>query len=322
MDPSPPLLHIPEQAGGRDIPRVVAAVAISLTLVWLVTAAMQPLGWQRALPTWLSPGILIVLGYLILFALVRGLMNRQLRRQIEQLVQRSDRTEFAVRQVLAATRGRHAATVVRTLTLQLARRGWIEPTLLVSDKPLAVEPVFAHPFEPAPLDETDAAALQLLGVTTNDDAHSDAQTNRMLARFARTWRTGEGVSLTVVALLFLNSAWVAWQAGRPGPAFYLWLAILVMSLGRLFTGHSGSRALVLPAGLAVATQETPPWRVHASGYSLLGLYRIAGGRWMWASSDGYNVDSAFCTEREATLLIRAWQSPLEPPTAEEVTALA
>ncbi|MCH7925850.1 MAG: serine/threonine protein kinase, partial [Planctomycetes bacterium] len=192
-----------------------------------------------------------------------------------------------------------------------------------------IEPL-TFPFEPVPLDESDASFDELYRALGTDADHSGpenrpAQTPSAsllgVRRVRRNWilRGGGWFLLGVLTLIVVGSAWDAF-AGQP----LTWKSVLcagALAYYLLVPARSGSawrkQHLAVPGGLIVrkARWQRGTWKVHLfdSRDSVLCVHRAAKHKWRLTVADAETCESAEATKREIDLLLRAWLSPLPPP---------
>ena len=103
----------------------------------------------------------------------------------------------------------------------------------------------------------------------------------------------------------------------------LLVGALVLATGGAFTWRR--QWLLVPGGVVVRTTGFGwgHWRVrlYSRVRSVLYVGRISAVQWTIAVADGTRVETVRVTGAEATLLLRAWLSPLSPPPLERLTDL-
>ena len=103
----------------------------------------------------------------------------------------------------------------------------------------------------------------------------------------------------------------------------LLVGALVLATGGAFTWRR--QWLLVPGGVVVRTTGFGwgHWRVrlYSRVRSVLYVGRISAVQWTIAVADGTRVETVRVTGAEATLLLRAWLSPIEPPPPERLTDL-
>ncbi|MCH8148519.1 MAG: hypothetical protein IH987_11080 [Planctomycetes bacterium] len=201
-----------------------------------------------------------------------------------------------------------------------------------------IEPL-TFPFEPVPLDESDASFDELYHALGTDADHSGpenrpAQTPSAslsgVRRARRNWilRGGGWFLLGVLTLQLVYFAWEALHGQTLTWHFALPVGVLAYYL--LVPGRSGlawrKQHLAVPGGLIVrkARWQRGTWQVHLfdSRDSVLCVYREDKRKWRLTVADAETCESAEATKREIDLLLRAWLSPLPPLAVERLTDLA
>lgn len=233
---------------------------------------------------------------------------------------------------------------LNVLTRSLARSGrkGVTLRLCTSDFARPLRPL-AVPIEPLPLDESVPSVAQLGDANRNDfenpcgegEIHaSDADESRTPDEFDFRRRLKRNVMLQGgrwVFVLFLFSwtcfALEALLTWRITWTFVLWTAML----GSFAFGPGGRGAwsvaqqwLIVPGGLiARRSNRRGGWDVHLFNRrtGVLTAYRHTPSHWFISVADTEKNQTAIVTPTEATALLRAWLSPLEPPPPERLQEL-
>ena len=208
---------------------------------------------------------------------------------------------------------------------------------IAGDKHLRpIQPIDVY-FEPRPLDETaDTFADFVAAIDSPPDAPASQSNEHPVARSerlafsklnVRVRKAGGWFGLILGSIFFLRQAMDWIRFGRVNPMLMLWLVVMIGWLLRL-TGTS-LRAPVqwflVPGGIVsrALPRRAREWTVSLLDRrsSVLCVYRSTKHMWIAtvASQAGYWFSP--CTENEATLLLRAWLSPLPPPTLDKLSDL-
>lgn len=241
---------------------------------------------------------------------------RRLRR-VEQRQGLSDAPRFAaeaVRAVRALQPGDGVLLLLEKL-VAAGHRGWAFRAGEPADRTLIAP--YDVPFEPQPLSEVDSALL-----SGGEPSGSGA-----LRRVHRNIRVQGGWVL--VAIFGFNFAIAAWRA------IEIWqvtfdLVAWGLALGAMTLVPASARTrgelLVVPGGAVWrrASWRQRDWRLHVFDRrnSNLMVVRIWRQQWGAYIHDGDQSARAIVTKAEADFLLRAWLSPLEPPTSEQLSDLA
>ena len=192
-----------------------------------------------------------------------------------------------------------------------------------------------QPFEPIPLDESDPYFFELEKLGTEPENEQTWISRKVEERGAtRRMRRNlvlSGSWLFVVCFGFnvLLHAWDSWDVGRVTPKFVFFLTLFCMAVFGI--GGRGAWTFwrkwsLLPGGVVVenasvfraATTQRPFSRTG----SVLIVRQSKRGLWAAHIADATRSASAQVTEREATMLLRAWLSPVPEETTQRLIAAA
>jgi len=232
------------------------------------------------------------------------------------------------RRILEEDRGR------RRLARALLRAGHA-PVVLRSGwrRPDPITP-FDVAFEPLPIDETQPTVAELLSVapeprdatakpalSTAQDAAGDPGDRRLMRAIRRHIALSGGLFLYIfIGIMLLRAGLDAWGRRQFTPALALWSVVLAVRLGLpALTAGAPRQALVVPGGLLARLRGR--WRLmdarsgvlltHASGRSIRKvIVEHARGRM-----------TLTVTRKEEEFLLRAWTSPVPPPSEALIAAL-
>jgi len=212
------------------------------------------------------------------------------------------------------------------LTFRVASRKQLAP----------IDPINVQ-FEPRALDETDDTLESLVdaidsSTAANDSPHDGhpvarAERRAMKKISTRIRKAGGWVALLFGCLFFIRAMmrWIRFGSFDFGLVF--WLVIMAGWFLRLSGTSILSRTewFLVPAGVAVRTlvRGARAWNVELfhRASSVLCVYRGDRNLWTALIANSGNFCACACTQREATVLLRAWLSPLDPPTLDKLTDL-
>lgn len=248
-----------------------------------------------------------------------------------------------LREPMVGFRRLSSAWRMRRLATELARSPLRGITLRVCrpGEAKAVIP-FDAPFEPLPLDETDASVRAMLETRAlsrmtegprrgeiNAPGGRDVGATR--ARLRRAERLGSGIVRKAGAVLLVLFAVLAVQGPRVRLAAVIPLcvaAIIILPVAwrYWFAVRAARRCLVVPGGLVDlgGTRAEDGSRAHLFDRrrSVLIVRRTAtASYWEAVVADEARCVGFVATPAETMFLLRAWTSPLPPPTAEMVRGL-
>lgn len=205
---------------------------------------------------------------------------------------------------------------------------WSQRPTLPSEAPLTV------PFEPIPLDETSAAFYYLESQSSAEEGSSALQASDTVSAALRTRalkrafvQTGLWMGIVVWGLIFLGSAIECLRAGRISNNFLTRGALLVLMVAAPIISRARMANLwfLVPSGLVMRTTS---WRkkgviVHLfTRLNSVLLFRPARkGLWLLAVADNQEFGLGQVSEKEMNLLLRAWLSPIPPPSADRLIDL-
>lgn len=190
--------------------------------------------------------------------------------------------------------------------------------LYVEALPPPIEPLTVE-FEPCPISEIDASFRGI--ALSADEVNESDERSETRRRFRRAWRMG-GLWVNVYVLFqVVVQGFESWRAQWFTTRFLIFLAIFVALLVIQFTRVSpSSNILLIPGGLV---RRRPRWLSARTGLhvfdprtSVLIAHAHHGHQWAWTVADGQEQLSGLVTELEVRTLLRAWLSPIPPPTRE------
>lgn len=195
--------------------------------------------------------------------------------------------------------------------------------LYVDAFPVQIEPL-AVEFEPCPLNEVDASFRGI--ALSADEVNESDERSETRRRFRRAWRMGGLWVNFYVLFQVIVQAYESWQARWFTTRFLIFGSLLIVLLVVQFTRVApSSNLLLIPGGLL---RRRPRWLSAGSGMhifdprtSVLIAHLHHGHQWAWTVADAGEQASGLATELEIRTLLRAWLSPLRPPTREMLEGL-
>ena len=326
----------------RSLEHAVGQVLLTFlifALAFILIAGTQWLLWDRVSVAVQSVALIVVAVACFAVFLFR---THRVRRAFLSFVRHQIHGDISdlLQHIAVNNAGADPTWQIRTLAQELARAGRTNETIRVfSLKPPRFEVPYEVHFEPTLLNEADSG-FQLI-----ESMRFDALGNLSVTEPARGIRallttplmrnlTLAGGGLALVPLLLtivlnITSASVGFARGRPGSWQFLIpvvaaigivpLALLLRDVPQRF------RYFLIPGGLV--TRRASPGKsgsevtVFDRRGCVLGLCRGEGSRWNCQISDRDKSVMFHLTERESIVLLRAWLSPIPPPTVEKLVDL-
>jgi hypothetical protein len=200
-----------------------------------------------------------------------------------------------------------------------------------------VEPILL-PFEPRPLDEADLALLALAEAGTEDtagslpaaDCRSGCAGDQVFRTVRRRVRRSGGLFIACLSVLQVFSlAYQAHDFVQTGRVSAVWVALSVLALAILLgleaAVYRSREWLAVPGGLVMrkARLLRTRWQVLVFNQhnSVVCISPIVSSRWQLLVADGRKVHATAVTKSEAEFALRAWLSPLPPPSPDQLTDL-
>jgi len=315
---------------------LIVSIVMLVLLIWLifgVVNAVLPPGAAGWVTVWtvIAAIAMCVLGVL---ALVRGNSRRFVEATggVESTAALKDALTKRSSELLGCT----DTSQYKRLAQVLVNRGYAGLTLRISPEREAVRVVpLTVNFEPLPTDETHPAVASLLeeadgaALTRADRAASDADAAASAGRFRRWLAHNGGWVYLVVLIPLISEGFRSWANGAPTFAFLVVAASFWISLvGYFVTGGIGANALVVPGGLIAprrrgwgrASQE-PRLLARRECVLISVSLPISAMCVVYVADAGAQAVQFLMTRRELEFALRAWTSPLPPPSAEMVQGL-
>ena len=203
---------------------------------------------------------------------------------------------------------------------------WILP-------PPPSQPPLTVPFEPIPLDEANHAFHALeegdseLRNAMDPSARRLTRDELTIRRLRKTYLYSSGwVAMIVFGSLLIITGVVSLLSRKFEPMLIFFAFMLLMaSLPLLLGGAIGPAWLLVPGGLVLrkARKRKMATDVHLfrpAETSLL-IRPLNKRLWQMIVSDEIEFGIAKISDRELTMLLRAWRSPLPPPSPEKLVDL-
>lgn len=295
------------------------AIVVVLLVMTTVGVSVTMLAGPRVTIVACAALLILLLVSRVLFAGRRGPTGRFARRlrRVEQREGLADARRFAaegLRAVRALQPGDGVLLLLEKLVVA-GHRGWAFRAGEAADH-TPVEP-YDVPFEPQPLSEVDSALL----------AGGERPDGSALRRVHRNIRIQGGwLLVTIFGFNFVVAAWRAIETRQVTIDLVAWgLALGAMALVPA-SARTRGQLLAVPGGAVLRRTgwRQPNWRLHVFDRrtSNLMVVRIWRQQWGVYVHDGEQSARTLATKQEADFLLRAWLSPLEPPTLERLSDLA
>jgi len=266
---------------------------------------------------------------------IYGEMNRA-RRIVKQEADRD--IPAMLRRYFAPSRLQLAASA-RGFARALATEGYSGKAIRVLRKelPTAIMPL-THAFEPIPLDETVSAFLALEETSPiprsghlfqGGAGNIERDASQLRRRIQRNLNLGGGRLLAAFLGIMAAIQWIgAYQAGRVrfmDIVFTFNFLVIIFGIGGRGAWREGIQWFLVPGGVVVRRVQgrAKAWALHyfQQPSSVLMTRNFRQQSWEVCVADGDRHQTVFITERELTMLLRAWLSPLPPPALERLSDL-
>lgn len=212
----------------------------------------------------------------------------------------------------------------------VGKTGVVFRSYLSAERPL-VEPIDV-PFEPVPLDQSDAMFAGFEANTTSGGSFSvDGESPQTKTGFARRIEFFGGRWLVVLICAgVVIQGLVHWMQGTlASPTFWMVLVLLLIAflgIGGVGAWQHGKQWLLVPGGLAVrktARKAKSKWdvRLYTRRSSVLFVRQTTKRQWLVCVAEDAASDHVMVTRSEVEMLLRAWLSPLTPPPIEQLSDL-
>lgn len=333
----PEVIEVPIRITGL-VSRIVRLV-IFFTLVWIVLLQLPAFMLIRGTAV---GSVIVVYACAILVSILMGVVpwiqrRRALSRVVRLLHEYDEGDDQDPRSLAERVHGTRKWFERRAgLVFLISGLGSRQPGLVFRFAPRAhhppIEPI-AVPFEARLLDETEPGFSELWNATLASGEGAGAESlpgadeSPGLRRVIRNIRLKEGWFMTLLFLaLFANSAYEDYLVGR----ITVWTIIWAVFLARVFfapaTRNTGEGTwFIVPGGVLIRRVNEKKEVVHRlvdRKSSVLGVFMETRHRWSIVVSDESDLFSRAATAREATMLLRAWTSPIEPPSKEVIAHMA
>lgn len=316
---------------------VFAGVILLLAQVVMALAFPSIKSMLSALPTPLTGAFYALLTCPLLFGVIQLNARSAIRtiKRTEQAWLREPGPEIIPILFELGTRlfsdKRILAQVARTLrTLGFTSR----PIIVHWSRPA---PPFLPPIDvpvgPIPLDEADPA-FHALEVGTVQAADEEANGSRRsvsdeltMRRLRKTYLyTGVLFTVVMMSFLFVLTAIASILARRfDAMLIFFGLMLLLASLPLLMGGSIGPVWLLVPGGLVLRKPKkrgmTSAVHLFRPEQTVLYICQLNKRLWHMVVADGSEFGTSNLSDKELTMLLRAWCSPLAPPSPEKLIDL-
>lgn len=267
--------------------------------------------------------------------------QKRMERRIADLIGRDVEGEIAslAQAVAHQKEGLTRKPRVSELVHGLALAGRVGETIRLqwSGAPEPIEPLTVT-FEPRSLDEADAAFEELEAASASveqedRDAHSrPPPTHRDDVLAVRRIRRnlalkGGWIAAGILAVFFLKAIWESYPHRTVTWGVFFWGGLLALTLyGPVSGGFFGARQwLLVPGGLVVRKARrgglTSSVHLFERRTSVLCVHQVRRRVWIVTAADADAYETTVGTKKEVDFLLRAWLSPLPPPSAEQLSDL-
>ncbi len=242
--------------------------------------------------------------------------------------------EAVLRAGLNATFTVAAASLIRHAVREAVTAGMGDITIRIADpqKRLPIRPI-PVPFEPVTLDEADPAFHNLSsGLDASDDKSKGGPDSIQVRSPEQLWfasylkHHGGVLGLVGALIVLVLGAFAMWKKPILGITFYTMSIIIASSLLRPRPGwRQRGRWLIVPSALVYRrlgrTGSRMDVRVIPRRNSVLCVSSAAPLVWKVRFAHATGSYEITCSEAEANMLLRAWLSPLPPPTLDKLSDL-
>ncbi|GMU80622.1 MAG: hypothetical protein AMXMBFR47_04930 [Planctomycetota bacterium] len=184
---------------------------------------------------------------------------------------------------------------------------------------------FTVEFEPCPLDEVDVA-FRGIALDTEELIDSDERVSETWRRLQRLWRAGALWFMVPFVVFSAQAFHDAWRSQTMTGASLVWVVLLLLIAGYLFVGGTHSSHFWIAPGCLIRRMAL--WAtgklgvdMFCPGQCVLITYAIRGKAVGWTIASKTDELGDTGTELEARTLLRAWLSPLPPPSLARVRRL-
>lgn len=183
---------------------------------------------------------------------------------------------------------------------------------------------FTVEFEPCPLSEVDVA-FRGLALDTDELDDADERVSDTWRRVQRLWRTGAFWLIVPFGVFSTQAFRDAWRSQSVTAASLIWLILFAFALSLFLGGTHSSRFWIAPGCLI---RRMSLWATGRLGVDMffpeqcvLITYPTRGKTVGWTIASRTDELEDTGTELEARTLLRAWLSPLAPPSLAHVRGL-
>jgi hypothetical protein len=282
-------------------------------------------------------GISIVAAFLVVSSLAASLEleRRRVMKRVKELATQAEPSALtpALCDIADAIQGPYAPRGLRIMVAALHAKGLAGATIRLCSDAAAPPLPLAVPFEPQLLDETSSALMQqdLNAAVGSQVAHqSPAIRSGVRSSSARwVWRKivlrGGWLMLVIYVFNWCLHLVDALRHWRCTPMFALWTVGLGWLLFLPGWRQIREQWFLVPG--AVVVRKAPwlrgDWKLHLfeRGKSVLCVGPTRRRGWLVAVADDQQQVQSAVTRAEADFLLRAWLSPIPPPSADKLTDL-
>ncbi|MCC6359955.1 MAG: hypothetical protein IT450_14520 [Phycisphaerales bacterium] len=184
---------------------------------------------------------------------------------------------------------------------------------------------FTVEFEPCPLNEVDVA-FRGIALDTDEFDDSDERVSETWRRLQRLWRVGAFWFIVPLIVFSAQAFRDAWRSQTVTTASLIWLILLLVIALSLFGGGTHASRFWIAPGCLIRRMSL--WATGKLGVDMfypgqcvLITYATRGKAVGWTIASKADELENTGTELEARTLLRAWLSPLPPPSLARVRSL-
>lgn len=324
-----------------DMP-VMIGLTVLVVVVGCATAAVLLGIFLKAAVTPAMKQVIVGAALLALFSLLSALMLRSQKRNVDRVRRALEESagspiETRISQILGITRSLYPQVMIRKAARTLVAEGCVATAIRIASVGQAtrIKPI-AVPFEPRRFDElAELDSAESSQTKTETDNNGDARDRERAADPASIPR---GIHRNLILkggwilLAILGIHWVARaiesSQRRTITANFMLMTVAMLAFLLVPVGHSCVTArqwLAVPGGIVLRKGKwlKRRWDLHLFDRrkSVLFVYRYTRRQWVLTIADQDAYENVIGTKQELDAVLRAWLSPLPPPTLEQLSDL-
>lgn len=320
----PSIVDVPYDAPLSPILTFGQAMVVCVPLAFIVSfvAVFMPVGL-----TWLGLVIGGTFGFACM-ALYEHSVVRRWRSRAAELVQQTagQCVEAQARHVVDYAARSNGDAFVAALVQEMARSGYAGAIMRVGPAGAAtvIRPIEVA-FEPRDLNDAEKTKLEADQSTGQHDGSTDSTWIWLRTIRRRAYvRPLAWLGVLWIAYNVVSASLEAWNQSRFTLPLVIWLSMLAFVI-YAWSSTTVGPWLAVPGGLVQRTARTfarsSDLHLFDRRKSVLCVYCTRRRAWAFAVSDGSDTGAGTGTQEQVEFLLRAWLSPLEPPTVEQLSDL-